>query len=127
MDGAGNGDSSQKKAPQPEPVQPKTDVLFVHSPVEGGEGFNVIRAREDRIEVGQMSGLKDGEAVTGEIVKLKPRKESTRLFDVDVLAAGEQRPAPARSHAGPARVANEAYRKNWDEIFAAPRKRELLN
>ena len=108
----------------PQDKPPKRDVLFVHSPTPKGDGFHVIRAREDRVEVGEMSGLKEGEPVKGEIVKLKPRSESPRLFDVDVLAPAEERATP---HAGPPQVATEAYRKNWEAVFASAPKPELLN
>ena len=29
-----------------------TDLLFVHSPTERGDGFKVVRMREDSVEVG---------------------------------------------------------------------------
>lgn len=119
MEGDGNQDGDSKK---------KTDVLFVHSPTPNGDGYHVIRAREDRVEIGQMSGLKDGEAICGEIVNLKPRKESPRLFDVDVVAPAETSPSlPTGSRSGPPQVASEAYRENWEAVFRPPRKRELLN
>ena len=39
----------------------KPDVLLVHSPVPKGEGYRVVRLREDRVELGQMSDVKEGE------------------------------------------------------------------
>jgi hypothetical protein len=111
----------------------KTDVLFVHSPAPKGDGYRVVRLREDRVEMGQMSDVKEGEPLRGEVVKLKPRGESMRVFDVETLVPREEAPPASPTHDGPAQVATEAYRDHWDGIFGAPsgpkarRKRELLN
>jgi hypothetical protein len=92
-------------------LQKKTDVVILHSPTEDGEGMNVLRARDERLEVGQMRPVKDGKPITGELVSLAPRQDSERAFDVTVLAKVE----PA---AGPAQVATRAYRDGWERIFA---------
>ena len=49
------------------------DVVYVHSPCESGEGYNIIRQRSDRLEVGELRTLKEGKPVVGELVKLTPR------------------------------------------------------
>jgi hypothetical protein len=92
------------------------DVVFVHSPIESGSGYRVIRKREDTIEVGEIRAVEEGRPLHGDLVRLRPRAEHERLFDVEVLldrpkAAGE----PVRS--GPAQVATDAYRTNWEAIF----------
>lgn len=96
----------------------KEDVVFVHSPAEDGEGYRVIRKREDAIEIGEMRAVQEGRPLHGELVKLKPRKESERLFDVEVLASREEL-GQGLGHAGPAQVATEAYRDGWEAIFGA--------
>jgi len=101
----------------------KPDLLFVHSATPSGNGYRVVRARESRIELGEMSGVREGEPVRGELLKLTPRRESPRLFDVDVVLPREE--AVAASHAGPPRVATEAYRQNWDAVFGPPPKQYL--
>jgi len=96
-------------------------VLYVHSPTESGGGYHVIRQREERIEVGELRPMREGMPLSGELVKLIPRAESDRLFDVDVLYATEKR----SEDGGPAQVATDSYRRNWDKIFGgspAPRK-----
>jgi hypothetical protein len=100
-----------------EPPRPKEDVVFVHSPVEGGSGYRVIRKREDVIEVGEIRAPEEGKPLHGDLVKLTPRKESERLFDVEVMVSREEMRPAALGHAGPARVATEAYRANWEAIF----------
>src|SRR5262247_2851993 len=93
----------------------KKDVVFVHSPLDEGEGYRVIRKRDDTIELGELRSVQEGRPIHGEMVRLSPRKEHERLFDVEVLVA---RPEPAGSpRTGPAQVANNAYRTNWEAIF----------
>jgi hypothetical protein len=109
--------SSGSEPPAP---APKEDVLFVHSPAESGEGLRVIRKRDETIEVGEIRAVREGQPLHGDLVKLKRRQEHERLFDVEVLATREElrgAAAPALGHAGPARVATDAYRSNWDAIF----------
>jgi hypothetical protein len=102
----------------PAPPQPKQDVVFVHSPSEAGEGLRVIRKRDDVIELGEIRPVQEGKPLHGDLVKLKPRKDNDRLFDVEVLASREELGQPAaRGHAGPAQVASDTYRENWDAIF----------
>jgi hypothetical protein len=95
---------------------PKQDIVFVHSPTESGDGLRIVRKRDDGIELGELRPVQEGKPIHGELVKLSPRKEHDRLFDVEVLVP---RPAAqgAKAHAGPAMVANEAYRDNWESIF----------
>lgn len=102
----------------------KEDVVFVHGPAEGGDGYRVIRKRDDAIEIGEMRAAQEGRPLQGELVRLKPRSESERLFDVEVLVSREEL-AGARS--GPAQVATESYRANWEAIFGAPEEPELPN
>ena len=107
---------------------PKQDVLFVHSPTEAGEGYRVIRKRENTIEVGEIRAMQEGRPVHGDLVRaLKARKEHDRLFDVEVLATREEMQPAALGHAGPAQVASEAYRANWEAIFGASEEPELPN
>jgi len=90
------------------------DVVYVHSPCESGEGYNIIRQRSDRLEVGELRTLKEGKPVVGELVKLTPRAGQERLFDCEVLVDN----SPGRlTGNGPAKVSSEAYRDHWDQIF----------
>ncbi len=105
----------------------KTDVLFVGPPVEDGEGYKVLRRRDESLEVGELRNTKEGQPIHGEVVKLTPREGQDRVFDVDVVVP--KQPAPRHDDAarkGPAQVATDAYRDNWELIFAPPR-RQLPN
>jgi len=104
---------SESGAPAP------IDVMYVHGPTESGEAFHVLRQRDERIEVGQIRGLRQGAPIHGEIVRLRPREGAERLFDVDVLVEAPERAV----HAGPPQVASNAYRHNWDLVFGSAAER----
>lgn len=109
------------------PQRPKEDVVLVGGPTEHGEGLRVLRKREDVIEVGEIRAVEEGRPLQGDLVKLKPRREHDRLFDVEVLVSREELGHKALGHAGPARVATDAYRANWEAIFGAGEEPELPN
>jgi hypothetical protein len=121
-----------------EPPRPKEDVVFLHSPTEGGEGIKVLRKRDDVVEVGELRAVQEGRPLTGDLVKLKARPEHDRLFDVEVLVSREEiadkaskpmgdTPKTPRAHAGPAQVATASYRSNWDAVFGRRGEPELPN
>ena len=115
------------------PKKPK-DLVLVHSPTPDGGGVNVLRARKEGLEVGTMRPLEHGRPIHGEVVKLTPRAEMPHLYDVEtefaapepqnVAAEGKQADAPDRgATTGPAQVASDSYRRNWDAIWKRPVKR----
>ena len=111
-DAAAKDGSTTAKAP--------TDVVLLGPPTTDGAGIHVIRAREERIETGELRALQEGRPITGEIVTLQPRKDNPRVCDVKESYA----PPPAKGaaslglgHKGPANVATDAYRDGWDEVF----------
>ena len=98
------------------------DVVVLQGPTEDGGGIRVIRAREardggEKVEIGEVRPLRDGQSVTGEVVSLHPRaageQGGPRVCDVKVLY-------DSRARSGPAQVATNAYRESWDAIFGAP-------
>jgi hypothetical protein len=115
-----------------EPAAP-ADVVLIHGVTPDGEGLQVLRRRDGQIEAGAARPLKHGQPIQGEVVRLKPHKEFPLLCDVEVELPGPKLPrVPSteqpRSRKGPARVATERYRENWDAIWARPKKDEpLLN
>jgi len=99
---------------------PATDVVILGPPTADGAGVHVLRAREEKVELGELRPLAEGRPLAGEVVTLAPRKDNPRVCDVkdsyrppSVAAATSL----ALSHKGPAKVATEAYRDGWDEIF----------
>jgi hypothetical protein len=98
----------------------KRDVVFVGPKSADGDGYRVVRQRDESLEVGELRSAKEGRPIVGELVRLTPREEHERLFDVDVVLPKTSAPAlPEAGHKGPARVASEAYRTSWDRIFGA--------
>ena len=110
----------------PAPVQPATpDVALIHGPTPDGEGLQILRARENRLELGAVRPLREGMPITGEVVTLRPRENFPALCDVEThytppaQRASEAAPAlPRASRTGPAQVATDEYRRNWDAIWS---------
>ena len=97
------------------------DVALIHGVTEQGD-LRIVRQREDRLEFGAVRPLREGVPITGEVVRLTPRKEFPLLCDVKTeLKATEAQKDVAEpsvvSHKGPARVASKSYRNNWDLIW----------
>ena len=61
-------------------------------------------------------------SVHGDVVRLSQRSEHERLYNVEVLVKSASAPEAPRS--GPAQVATDAYRANWEAIFGARSKGE---
>jgi hypothetical protein len=102
------------------------DVALIHGRTDDGAGLKVLRARNDRIETGVLRPLVEGQAIVGEVVRLEPRKEFPLLCDVKVEV--DARPPATRGvRHGPAQVATDSYRKNWDAIYNRRSDDELLN
>jgi hypothetical protein len=96
------------------------DVVFLHRATDDGQGVKVVRARDGKVELGEVRPLEDGKPVTGDIVTLKPRAEQPRLCDVKVEYASTDAAAPRKPDSGkPAQVASARYRENWEAIFSA--------
>jgi len=107
-----------------------TDFVLLGPPTADGAGIHVLRARDERIEAGELRALQEGRPITGEIVTLKPRGSNPHICDVmdsyvpSGSSASSASSAPQASlaqlgHKGPAKVATDAYREGWDEIFGA--------
>lgn len=87
-------------------------------PSEDGEGYNMLRRRAGSavVEAGTLHPLREGRAITGEVVSLAPRPEAPFLFDCETdeeLSA----PRPQTTMTGPPQVATEEYRRGWDAIW----------
>jgi hypothetical protein len=102
------------------------DVALVCGVSGDGQGVDVIRKRGDRIETGTVRRLEQGKPIHGEVVRLRQRENMPLVYDVEVEMPAAQT-APVSS-SGPAQVATDSYRKNWDAIYGRQRKPgSLLN
>ena len=108
-------------------------MVVVHGVTEDGKGLQVIRHRENRLEAGAVHPLVEGKPIHGEVVRLRPRKSCPLVCDVDV-----ERPQRASTDTasdthsqgdkkGPAQVASDRYRSNWDAIWKRASKNGLAN
>jgi len=106
----------------------ESDVALIHGRTSDGEGLRILRQREQRLELGEVRPLKEGRPIQGEVVSLKPRPNFPLLCDVSVQLPAREKPSdvPRRERkSGPAQVATDTYRENWDAVFS--RSRTALN
>lgn len=113
--------SDGSASPAPAKSAAAEDVVLLGPPTADGAGLHVLRARAERLEIGELRSLEEGRPIAGEIVTLAPRKDNPRVCDVkESYAPLAASPSPARLTSpakGPAKVATDAYRDGWDEIF----------
>jgi hypothetical protein len=123
--------SSDEQDSSGKPPQ-SSDVALIHGVTPEGD-LRILRKRNDRIELGGVRPLREGVPITGEVVRLTPRKECPLLCDVSTELAAPRPPADvaeARStdtRKGPAQVATDRYRDNWDQIFTRRPGSDLAN
>lgn len=113
------------------------DVVLIHGLSEDKKGLRVLRARNDQVEAGEVRPLVEGQPITSDVVRLKPRAGMPLLCDVETEVTFEgSKPALSKGSAasaarsgsagrsgplvrsGPAQVASRAYRDNWDTIWS---------
>lgn len=98
-------------------TEPSTgDVVLVHGRTEDQTGLRVLRAREGRVELGEVRPLQHGKPVHGELVQLTPRTETPLLCDVSPVL---DEPVPGAPRHGPVQVATRRYRDGWERIFGS--------
>ena len=97
------------------------DVALLYAPTDDGKGARILRSRDGNLEAGEVRPLKDGQPLQGgELVRLEPRTDAPCVCDVHVLHEGPRTAAASPSvPTGPAQVATEDYRLNWDRVFGA--------
>lgn len=107
--------ASSSESPPAAPKESK-DMVLVHGRTADGRGLSVLRLRDQHLEAGAVMPLVPGKPIYGDVVRLKPRQELPLLFDVqvDYSAPTSERGSPR----GPAQVATDSYRENWDAIWA---------
>ena len=101
------------------------DVALIHGVTPDGEGLRILRARGDRLELGAVRPLREGAPITGEVVTLRPRPSFPALCDVETHfkppeATSDRKESPPSAvlqRTGPAQVATDDYRRNWDAIW----------
>ena len=114
------------------------DVVIVHGVSEDGNGLEVLRLRNQCLEVGALQKLEHGRPIHGEVVRLRPRPSCPLVCDVEVQLPGSAPPAfddrcaqdtsaTGDARRGPAQVANDRYRNGWDLIFGTRPRADSVN
>ncbi|MGD8862679.1 MAG: hypothetical protein PVI30_21895 [Myxococcales bacterium] len=118
------------------------DVALLTGPTPDGEGAQLLRLKEGTLMAGELRPMRDGQPLNGaELVRLQPMHPEVPVCAVETLHAPSTTPStdgvrragrhdggrkaaarPSRRQ-GPARVSNDAYRKNWSAVFGARRKK----
>jgi hypothetical protein len=118
----------------PAAASPAPDVALIHGVTPDGAGLQILRARDNRLEVGAIRPLREGAPITGEVVTLRPRPNFPALCDVEThfkppaTPSDRSEPRAELAHAGPAQVATDEYRRNWDAIWSrSSEKPKLVN
>jgi hypothetical protein len=99
----------------PAPADRPRDVAVIVGTSEDGTKARIVRARDGRVELGELRAPEEGKPMYGELVKLNPRADSP-VCDVEVLHTPPTTAASATS-TKPAQVATDTYRANWDRVF----------
>lgn len=107
----------KKKRARPVPK----DLALLHGPTEDGEGARVLRLKDGELYAGEVRPVRQGQPVNEqELVRLKPIEGRPALCEVEVL---HQPKDDKPKSPGPARVATESYRRNWNAVFGASTKK----
>jgi hypothetical protein len=121
---------------QTSPTSPTTDVALIHGVAPDGNGFQIVRARDNRLELGVVRPLREGAPITGEVVTLRPRPNFPALCDVEThykpalpatTETTDTSPPLLAARTGPAQVATDEYRRNWDAIWSKPPEKAKLS
>lgn len=92
------------------------DVALLYAPTDDEKGARFMRVRKGRLQMGEARPLAEGQSLCGqELVRMRRRAELPVLFDVEVIHPAER---PRRDTLGPAQVASDEYRRNWEDTFA---------
>jgi hypothetical protein len=97
------------------PASMPDDVALLSGPTEDGEGARLLRFKHGEVYAGEVRPAREGQPLgQRELVRLRPLHDRVPLCAVDVLHA----PDAQGERSGPARVATERYRRNWDAVFS---------
>ncbi len=105
------------------------DVALIHGVSTDGRTLSIIRKRDETLQLAAAVPLEAGKPIHGEVVKLKPRPEFPLLCDVEVQVPAPEAVAGAERspRKGPAQIASDSYRRNWDAIWSKRPLGELPN
>lgn len=112
----------RKDEPKKNAPESTEDVVLVHGRTEDGEGLSVLRKRGETILAGEVRPMREGQPITGDVVRLRPRENAPMLADVEVVHAHPTAVKTEDTRGGPAQVSTPAYRAGWSAIFGEKRR-----
>ena len=88
----------------------------------------MLRLKQGTLYAREVRPVREGQAIAHhELVRLRPLHERSPVCEVEVIHEPRAGAVAAKRRAqGPARVANDSYRKNWNTIFGAHRNKRTL-
>jgi hypothetical protein len=101
--------------------KPPNDFAILHGSTEDGEGARMLRFKAGAVYAGELRPLREGKPIgqQQEVVRLRQLGEHPAVCEVEVVHEASAAPEPANKTQGPARVANDSYRRNWSATFGA--------
>lgn len=109
--------------PKPRKRKPPQDVAILHGPTEDGEGARVLRLKQGTLYAGEVRPVREGQSIEHhELVRLRPIQDDSPVCEVEVVHDPGTADAKRRGQ-GPARVANDSYRKNWNAVFGGTKSK----
>jgi hypothetical protein len=116
---------------KPHKRTPPKDFAILHGPTEDGRGARVLRFKSGSVYAGEVRPLREGQPLgQNEVVRLKPLGDHPAVCEVEVVhgqsaerASDTAADTVSKAGQGPARVANDTYRRNWSAVFGPKQKR----
>ena len=103
---------------------PPKDIAVLQGPTEDGQGARLLRFKEGAVYAGEVRPAREGQELANqELVRLKPMHPRYPVCEVEVLYAPATAPKEQRQAAGPARVSNRSYRRNWNAVFGSSKRK----
>lgn len=104
-----------------------TDIAILHGPTEDQQGARVLRFKDGEVFAGEVRPAREGQPIeNNELVRLRPLQPGLPVCEVEVLHAPRSAEKADKSEdtrsAGPPRVSNPRYRRNWNAVFKAKAK-----
>ena len=92
------------------------DLALLQGPTADGEGARIIRFRDGNFSAGEVRPIKEGQALNSqELLRLRPVNGAPAVCEVEVV---HHQAKVQTTRSGPAQVATDTYRRNWNQVFA---------
>ena len=94
-------------------AEAKDDVVLIHGRSDDG-ALQILRKKGDELSAGELRPMQEGKPIEGDVLKLRPRKETPLVCDVEEEV---KIPRPHGATKKPAKVASDRYRAGWEKLW----------